>query len=138
MHSVESHPARFLREMNMRDIRFFASNCMFNVKHLALTDLIFLLVLILQIGNSTYFSATNGISSWRAKLRSQRAKHSLPNAVPICLGKTRVFSLSNLHEGANNFSTKLFILARQDSTNSLMPEYRRLLSKQSSKQIIIV
>jgi len=43
----------------MRHIRFYANNCMFNVKHLALTDLIFLLVLILQIGNSTYFSATS-------------------------------------------------------------------------------
>lgn len=29
---------------------------MFNVKHLALTDLIFLLMLILQIGNCAYFS----------------------------------------------------------------------------------
>lgn len=41
---------------------------MFNVKHLALIDPIFMLVLILQIGNFTYFSGTSGISSWRAKL----------------------------------------------------------------------
>lgn len=44
-------------------------------------------------------------------------------------GKNMSFSLSNLHEGANNFCTKLFMVARQDSTNLLMLEYRRLLSK---------
>lgn len=70
MLSVESHPAPFLKEMNIGDIRFYASNCMFNMKHVALADLIFLLMLILQIGNGTYFSGASEISSWRAKLCS--------------------------------------------------------------------
>lgn len=75
MHFVESHPdsfAPFLREMGneyeRHEIFFFASNCMFNVKHLALADLISLLILILQIGGLSYFSSTSGMSSWRAKL----------------------------------------------------------------------
>lgn len=41
---------------------------MFNMKHLALADLTFLLMLILQIGNCTYINGASEISSWRAKL----------------------------------------------------------------------
>lgn len=52
-------------------------------------------------------------------------------------GKNKHFSLSALDEDICNFYTKLFTVAEQDCMNSLMPEYRRLLPKESSKQVII-
>lgn len=64
----------------------------FNVKHLALADLIFLLMLILQIGNGTYFSGTGEISSWIGKLCSQKVKCYLQNALTMALGKAGVLN----------------------------------------------
>lgn len=76
----------------------------FNVKHLALANLIFLLMLILQIGNCIYFSGASEISSWRGKLCSQRVK-----CINNGFGKSRSFSFSTLHEDIHNFYAKLLM-----------------------------
>lgn len=64
---------------------------MFNVKHLALADLISLLILILQIGGLSYFSSTSGMSSGRAKLYLYVGKIPSSKSILMFSAKTGIF-----------------------------------------------